>query len=107
MAGRPRDSATGMRARSAQIEALERHPIIGGADHRPCTEQLVEPHFAMEDVAADEAEAAFEIERRMDLPPQHRGRKTRRVRVDRRDELVCGLFPLLVPAAPGAEVVAE
>ena len=73
------DAAAGMRARTAQVEALERHPVIGRADHRPGAEQLVEAHLAVEDVAADQAEAALEVERRMDLPPEHRLGEARRV----------------------------
>ena len=103
-AGHP---AAGMRARTAQIEALERHPVIGRADHRPRAEQLVEPHLAVEDVAADQPEAALEVERRMDLPPEHRLGEARRVRIDRGDDRVGRLLALLVPAAPRPEIVAE
>ena len=53
-----------MRAGAAQIEARQRHAIIGMAQHRPVREQLVEPHLAVEDVAADQPEAALQIERR-------------------------------------------
>ena len=100
-------AAAGMRARPAQVEALERHPIVGRADHRPGAEQLVEAHLAVEDVAADQAEAPLEVERRMDLPPEHRLGEARRMRIDRRDDLVRRLLALLVPAAPGPEIVAE
>src|SRR5947209_5852096 len=71
MPRRARHSAARMRSGTAQIQALERHPVIGRADHRPRAEELVETHLAVEDVAADQAEAALEIERRMDLPAEH------------------------------------
>ena len=100
-------AAARVRARSAQIEALERHPIIGRADHRPSAEQLVEAHLAVENVAADQAEAALEVERRMDLPADHRLGEARRVGIDRRDDRVGRFLALLVPAPPGPEVVAE
>src|SRR5688572_3437426 len=68
MTGSTGHSATRMGARAAQIESRQRHSIVGGADHRTGAEQLIEAHLAVEDVAADQAEAALEIERRMDLP---------------------------------------
>src|SRR6476469_10833594 len=107
MPRRSRHSAAGMGPRSAQVQALERHPVIGRADHRPGAEQLVESHLAVEDVAADESETALEIKRRMDLPPQHRLGESGRVAVDRRDDLVRRLLPLIVPGSAGAEVKAK
>src|SRR5438309_3000799 len=82
MTWRSGHAAARMRARAAQVQTLERHPVIGRTNHRPGAEQLIEPHLAMEDVAADQTEAALEIERRMDLPADHRRGKARRVRVD-------------------------
>src|SRR3954464_1768311 len=81
VARRSGDAAAGMRAGAAQIKAFERHSVIRRADHRPRAEQLIEPHLAVEDVAADQPEAPFEIERRMDLPAKHRLGETGRVRV--------------------------
>ena len=66
------DTAARMRARAAQIETFQRHPVIGRANHRTSAEQLIKPHLAVEDVAADQSEAALEIERGMDLPADHR-----------------------------------
>ena len=40
--GRAGHAAARVCARSAQVEALERHPVVGGADHRARAEQLVE-----------------------------------------------------------------
>ena len=59
--GAPVTPPPGMCTRAAQIEARQRHAIIGRADHRPSAEQLVEAHLAVEDVAADQTEAALEI----------------------------------------------
>src|SRR4051794_39687922 len=101
---RARHAAARMRAGTAQGEALERHAVIRGPDHRPGAEQLIETHLAMEDVAADQAEAALEIERRMDLAAEHRFGEARRMRIDRCDDLVGGFVPFFVPAAPRAEV---
>src|SRR5437868_5154169 len=100
-------AAARMRARSAQVQPLQRHSIIGGADHRARAEQLIEPHLAMENVAADEAEAAFEIERRMDLATDDRLSEARCMVIDGRDDRVGGLFALLVPAAAAAEIESE
>ena len=72
VARRAGHATAGVRARSAQVQTLQRHAVVSRADHRPRAEQLVEAHLAVEDVAADEAEAALEVERRMDLPPEHR-----------------------------------
>ncbi len=67
----------------------------------------------MENVAANQTEAAFQIERRMNLPPQHRRRKARRVSIDGGNDMIGGLvaFPILLtiaaPAPSRTEVVAE
>src|SRR5215212_6032976 len=92
---RPRDSSTWMGTGAAQIEALERHTVVRGADHRPCAEQLVEAHLAMENVAADQSEAALEVERRVDLPADHRLGEARRVAVDQSDDRVRRSFALV------------
>src|SRR6476660_4704393 len=100
-------AAAGMCARPAQVEALERHPIVGSADHRAGAEQLVEPHLAVEDVAADQAEAALQVERRMNLPTEDGLGEAGRMGVNGRDDLVCRLLALFVPATAGPEVEAE
>src|SRR5437660_6086869 len=107
MPRRAGDPASRMRSRTAQIETFQRHPVGRRPNHRPSAEQLVEAHLAVENVTADEAEAALEVERRMDLPAEHRGGKARRVRVDGGDDLISRLLPLLVPAPPRAEIVPE
>src|SRR3954469_3435549 len=107
MPGRSGHAAARMRARAAQIESFEWHPVVRRPDHRPRAEQLVEAHLAVEDIAADQAEAPLEVQRRMDLPAQHRLGEARRVTVDRRDDRVRGPLTLRIPATPTAEVVAE
>ena len=107
VARRAGHAAAGVRARPAEVQALERHPVIGRADHRPRAEQLVEAHLAVEDVAADQAEAPLEVERRMDLPAEHRLGEARRMGIDGRDDLVRRLLALVVPASARAEIVAE
>jgi hypothetical protein len=57
-----------MGAGAAQVEAGQRHPVIGMSEQRPGREELVEAHAAVEDVAADQAEAALEVERRQRQP---------------------------------------
>src|SRR5215210_493036 len=103
VAGRAGDAAARMRARTAQIEAFERHAVIGVADHRPSAEQLVEAHLPMENVATDEAEAALEIERRVDLAADYRLGEPRRVCIHGGNDRIGGLLSLLVPTAAGTE----
>ena len=57
--------------------------------------------------AADQAEAALEVERRMDLPPEHRFREPGRVAVDRRNNCVGGRLALVLPASSRPEIVAK
>src|SRR5579859_4465374 len=75
-------AAAGMGSRTAHIEAGHRRAVIGMAQHRPRREQLVQVELAMEDVAADQAEGAFEVERAVDLHAQHRLLEVRRIFVD-------------------------
>src|SRR5690348_966947 len=107
MPGRSRHPASWVSARAAQVKALERHPVVGSADHRPSAEQLVEPHLPVEDIAADETEAALEIERRMDLPAEHGLGEAGCMSIYGGDDLVGGLFALFVPASTRSEIVAE
>ena len=107
MARRAGDAAAGMRSRSAQVKARQRHAVIGRADHRPGAEQLVEPHLAMENVAADQPEPALKIERRMDLPGDDRLGEARRMAIDRGDDRVRRILALVVPRAAIGQLVAE
>src|SRR5947208_10204110 len=71
VAGGAGDAAAGMGAASAMIEALQRPAIISVPQHWPRREQLVQRQRAVEDVAAEQSELPFQIERRQDLPPDH------------------------------------
>ena len=51
----------------------------------------------MEDIAADEAEGAFEIERRKNLARQHGPPEVRRIGVDRIDHEIGDGFAMVVP----------
>ena len=64
---------------AAHVEAGQRAAIVAVAEHRARGEQLIERQRAVKDVAADQAEGAFEIERAQDLPAEHRGLEVRRV----------------------------
>ena len=48
------DTAARVGARSAQVKAGKRHPVIGMAEHRPGGEELVQAHLAVENIAAHE-----------------------------------------------------
>src|SRR5690606_9707983 len=65
-------AAARMGAGTAQVQARQRAAIVRLAEYRPRAEQLIEAQRAVEDVAADEAEVAFEIERALDLAAEHR-----------------------------------
>src|SRR4051812_7182704 len=107
MTRRAGHAAARVRPGAAEVEAFERHSVIGCADHWTSAEQLVEPHLAVENVAADEAEAPFKVERRMDLSPKHGLGEAWRMRVDGRDNPVGRLVALSVPTPPRPEIVAE
>ena len=53
----------------------------------------------MENIPADQAEAALKIERRMDLPGNDRPGEARRMALDRGDDRICCLFALVIPAS--------
>ena len=75
----------------------ERSAVIAVPEHRPRREQLIEAQRAVEDVAADEAEGALEIERAHDLPAEHRGLEIRRMAVDQIDHEVGDLLAVRRP----------
>src|SRR3990172_1243249 len=52
--GQAGDTAAGVRARSAVIQALDRPAIVAVAEHRAREKQLVQPQCAVENVAARE-----------------------------------------------------
>ncbi len=71
MAGCTRHAAPGMSPGSTQIEAGDRHAIVGMTEYWPRAEQLVKAESAMEDVAADQAETSLEIARSKGKPSDH------------------------------------
>ena len=99
VAGRAGDAAAGMRAGAAMIEARQRPAVVGIAEHGPRPEQLVERHRAVRDVAADEAEHLFEVERAQRLAADHARLEARRIAVDGVDHQVGDLVAMVVPGA--------
>ena len=63
MSRRAGDAAAGMRAGAAHVKARDGAAIVGMAQHRPGGKNLPELEAAVKNIAADEAEFAFEIER--------------------------------------------
>ena len=57
----------------------ERTAVVAVAEHRARGEQLIETQRAVDDVPADEAEGALEVERTHDLPTEHGRLEVRRV----------------------------
>src|SRR5690349_12045396 len=105
--GRASHSAARMRARAAKVQALERHSVIRRSNHRSSAEQLIETHLSVEDIAADQAKAALEVEWRMNLPAKHRLGEAGRVLIDRGNDGIGRFFPFVVPASAGAKVVTK
>jgi hypothetical protein len=62
VAGSAGDAAAGVGAAAAVIKALQGPTIIGMAEHRTRREQLVQRQRAMEDIAAEQAELALQVE---------------------------------------------
>src|SRR3982074_115661 len=75
VAGGAGDAAAGMRAGAAMVEALQGAPIVGMAEDRARREQLVQRQRTMKNIAAEQPELAFQIERRQNLPPHDRSCK--------------------------------
>src|ERR1700676_2294253 len=67
VAGGSHYAAAGMRAGTAQEQALNGTTVAGPTGHGAHDEHLVEAHFAVENIAARDAETAFQIERRQHL----------------------------------------
>src|SRR5258706_1005927 len=110
-ARRAGDAAAGMRARATEIKPAYRRAVVGVAEHRPRREELVERERAVEDVPADQAEVALEVERREDFAGEYASLEVRRVTVHRVHHRVgCSVFHV-VPALPvrqdRIEVLAE
>src|SRR3954447_8349126 len=97
MSRQPRHTTTRMRAGAAHVEAGQRPAVIRMPEHRARREHLPEIERAVEDVAADEAKCALEIERRHDLPAEHRAFEVRRVAIYRVDHQVGDRLAMIVP----------
>src|SRR5512142_1541395 len=65
-------AAARMRARAAQVKALQRHAVIAVPEDGPRAEELVERELAVEDVAAHETEVALEVQGRENPSRQYR-----------------------------------
>ncbi len=85
------DAAARVRARAAEIQALDRHAVVGVPRRGPQGVDLVRVQGAVEDVAAAQPELALEIERREHLAPDHRAREVGRVALDRDDDVIGGV----------------
>src|SRR5213592_3784077 len=100
-----------MRTGSAKVQPAYRRAVVGVTEHGPRRKKLVERERAVEDVPADHAEVALEVERREDFSREDARLEIRCVAVDGFDDGVCGGFSYIVPAAsPGqhrVEVLAE
>src|SRR5688572_26767732 len=88
-----------MGAGAAQIAAGERHAVTGAAQYRSGRAELIEPDLAVEDVAAGQAEAPLEVERRQRQTAEHRGGEAGRVSVDGGDDVIRRFLAARVPAA--------
>lgn len=70
MPRRTRHTSAGMGPGSAQIQPRHRAAIRTLPQQRACAEKLIEAKGAVEDVAANQAEDALQIERAQHLPAQ-------------------------------------
>ena len=86
-----------MGAGAAMVEAGEGAAVVGVAEHRAGGEQLVERQRAVEDVAADEPEDAFEVERRERLAGDDAVLEAGGVALDGGDHEVGDLLAMIVP----------
>src|SRR5215813_13862528 len=90
-------AATGMGARTAQIESRGRHAVAGISQHRARRKELVERERTVEDVAIRQPEDALQIERREALPGDHAGFEAGRVGLDRIDYQIRDSFAVVLP----------
>src|SRR5579863_9243046 len=81
-ARRAHHTAARMRCRSAKVKPANRHCVSGVAGHRAKGEELVERHRTLKNASAGQTKFLLEIERREDLPVDHRCFETRRVTLD-------------------------
>src|SRR6185312_1164901 len=102
-----RDAAAGMRPGTAEIESFERHAVVPVSERGPGAEKLVQRELPVEDIAADEAELALEVERGKDPPAEDRGAEVRREPGHMVDHGIGGALALRVPASPTGQRIPE
>lgn len=89
-----------MGTRPTQIQAGKGAAIARLADHRPRREQLVGAQCAVEDVAADQAEGAFQIERGQHLTTEHAVSEAGRIAFNGSDHQVGYRLAVVIPVTP-------
>ena len=96
---RPSRRRPGCAPEPHRYRPCDRRAVARPAGHRPHHEHLVQAHLAVEDVAAGDAEAALQIERRQHLPVLDDRADVRRVLLDQRDHAVGERLAQFVPRA--------
>ena len=100
MARRTRHAAARVGARPTHVEPGDGRAVIAMTQHRPRGIELIERHVAVEDVATDQPELAFEVERRVDLAGDDARLEVGRMLRDGIDDMVGDLFAHIVPRPP-------
>src|SRR6202140_5736890 len=85
VSGHAGDAATGVSARAAHVQALQRAAIVTMTEDRSRREELVKRERAVEDIAPDQSELALEVERRQCVPGDDARGKIGRVTIDGSD----------------------
>ncbi len=88
-----------MRARAAQVQAVDRRSVRPVAADRTQEQQLIRRHVAVHVMTAGECEPSFEIERREHLAMQDRPRQVRERHADAIDHAVGDRILAFVPRA--------
>ena len=65
------DTAAGVAAGTAQVQVFERPAIRTLAQQWTCAEHLIQPQRAMKNIAANQTDAAFQIQRAQGFIAQH------------------------------------
>src|SRR5688572_5146999 len=91
------DAAARMGAGAAQVEAVDRRPVVGVAAHRAQREELVEGHVAVQGVPAGDAEQALEVDRAEHLALLDRVGEAGHVALESGDRAVSDGVAMLVP----------
>src|SRR5262249_40602469 len=111
VAGGAGDSAAGMRASAAMVEARHGAAVVGMSQQWASPEQLVERERAMKDVAADQPEGLLQVERAQRLAADDARLEARSVAVDRVNHQVGYFLAMITPGAAvrelGRDMLAE